>query len=99
MGGTNFGGEETRQMDRTEAIILSMTPAERTRPQILNGSRRVRIAKGSGSQVSDVNALLKKYNQLKKMLKMMRSGKMKRLQKMMGKGGGKRFPGGFPRGF
>ena len=99
MGGMEFGNKETRQMDRTEAIILSMTPAERTRPQILNGRRRFRIAQGSGTRVSDVNALLKQYNQIKKMMKLMRGGKMKRVQKMMGKGGGRKFPGGFRRRF
>ena len=99
MGGVEFGNKETRQMARTEAIILSMTPAERTRPQILNGRRRFRIAKGSGTRVSDVNALLKQYNQIKKMMKMMRGGKMKRVQKLMGKGGRRKFPGGFRRRF
>jgi len=99
MGGVEFGNKETRQMARTEAIILSMTPAERTRPQILNGRRRFRIAKGSGTRVSDVNALLKQYNQIKKMMKMMRGGKMKRVQELMGKGGRRKFPGGFRRRF
>ncbi len=83
-------------MGQTEAIILSMTPYERTKPGILNGSRRMRIANGSGTKVADVNALLKQFNQMKKMMKMMKSGKMKRLQKMMGKKGG--MGGGFPGG-
>ena len=95
MNGIEFGGKETKQMARTEAIILSMTPAERSRPQILNGRRRFRIAKGSGTRVSDVNALLKQYKQIKKMMKMMRGGNMKRIQKMMGKGGRRKFRGKF----
>ena len=81
MSGIEVGDKETRQMAQTEAIILSMTPHERTKPGILNGSRRMRIANGSGTKVADVNALLKQFNQMKKMMKMMKSGKMKRLQK------------------
>jgi signal recognition particle subunit SRP54 len=97
MNGIEVGDKETRQMGQTEAIILSMTFKERTKPGIINGSRRVRIAKGSGTRVSDVNQLLKQFNQMRKMMKMMKSGKMKRMQKMMSrKGGG---PGGFPGGF
>jgi signal recognition particle subunit SRP54 len=52
-----------------EAIILSMTPEERHRPNILNGSRRLRIAKGSGTSVQEVNRLLKQYEMMRKMLK------------------------------
>ncbi|MCZ6672052.1 MAG: signal recognition particle protein [Verrucomicrobia bacterium] len=98
MSDVQVGDKETRQMGQTEAIILSMTPFERTKPGIINGSRRVRIANGSGTKISDVNQLLKQYNQMKKMMKMMRGGNMKRLQKMMGKKGGGRggFPGGMP---
>ena len=57
------------QMARTEAIILSMTKKERERPEIINGSRRKRIAKGSGTQVEDVNKLLRQFEQMKKMMK------------------------------
>jgi signal recognition particle subunit SRP54 len=53
----------------TEAIILSMTPEERRRPHIINGSRRARIAKGSGTSVQEVNRLLKQYEMMRKMLK------------------------------
>jgi signal recognition particle subunit SRP54 len=52
-----------------EAIILSMTPEERRRPNIINGSRRLRIAKGSGTSVQEVNRLLKQYEMMRKMLK------------------------------
>ncbi len=57
------------QLGRIEAIILSMTKAERTKPEIINGSRRKRIAKGSGTSVEDVNKLLKQFDQMKKMMK------------------------------
>jgi signal recognition particle subunit SRP54 len=57
------------QMGRIEAIILSMTKAERTKPEIINGSRRKRIAKGSGTSVEEVNKLLRQFDQMKKMMK------------------------------
>ena len=61
-------GEE-QELDRYTAIIGSMTPHERREPSVINGSRRARIARGSGTSVSDVNRLLKQYAQLKKMMK------------------------------
>ena len=57
------------QVKRTEAIIRSMTPAERENPNIINGSRRTRIAKGSGTQVHDVNRLVKQFAEMQKMMK------------------------------
>jgi signal recognition particle subunit SRP54 len=63
-----MAGEE-RELDRYGAIIASMTPHERREPSVINGSRRARIARGSGTSVSDVNRLLKQYAQLKKMMK------------------------------
>lgn len=75
---------------RTEAIITSMTKKERAKPDIINGSRRKRIAAGSGTSVEDVNKLLKQYEQMKKMFKQMSSKGGKR---KMGRGMG--FPGGF----
>lgn len=57
------------QMGRIEAIILSMTKAERTKPEIINGSRRKRIAKGSGTSVEEVNRLLRQFDQMRKMMK------------------------------
>jgi signal recognition particle subunit SRP54 len=57
------------QMAKIEAIILSMTMQERTKPEIINGSRRKRIANGSGTQVEDVNRLLKQFEQTRKMMK------------------------------
>ena len=60
---------DERQLARTEAIILSMTPKERNNPDLLNGSRRKRIAAGSGTTVEDVNRLLRQFEQTKKMMK------------------------------
>ena len=57
------------QMKRVEAIILSMTPGERLKPEVINGSRRKRIANGSGTTVEDVNKLLRQFDQMKKMMK------------------------------
>jgi signal recognition particle subunit SRP54 len=59
-----------------EAIIYSMTPEERTHPEILNGSRRTRIAKGSGTNIQEVNRLLKQFDQTRKMMKMVTGAKM-----------------------
>ncbi len=73
--------------DRTEAIIYSMTPYERENPSVLNGSRKSRIAKGSGSDLADVNRLLKQFEQSAKMMKMVANGSM---AKMMKGGKGKR---------
>lgn len=66
-----------------EAIIYSMTPAEREHPEIINGSRRMRIAKGSGTTVQDVNRLLKQFEESKKMMKML-SGGSKMMRRMPG---------------
>ncbi len=65
-----------------EAIIYSMTPAERRNPAIINSSRKKRIAKGSGSSVTEVNQLLKQFNQMAKMMKMMQGGKGKAMMNM-----------------
>ncbi|MDE2896814.1 MAG: signal recognition particle protein, partial [Chloroflexota bacterium] len=61
---------------RFEAIILSMTPAERTNPDILNGSRRRRVALGSGTSVQEVNQLLSQFKQARQMMQMMTSGRL-----------------------
>ncbi|WP_095498070.1 signal recognition particle protein [Paraferrimonas haliotis] len=86
-------GKMTNQM---EAIINSMTPAERARPDIIKGSRKRRIAAGSGTQLQDVNRLLKQFNQMQKMMKKM-SGKGGMQKMMRGMKGmmppGMRFPG------
>jgi signal recognition particle subunit SRP54 len=61
---------------RTKAIVQSMTPTERRDPKVLNGSRRARIAAGSGRQVSEVNSLVERFTQAQKMMKQMRNGKV-----------------------
>jgi len=66
-----------------EAIIYSMTPAERSKPAIINASRKKRIAKGSGTNVQEVNQLLKQFNQMSKMMKMMQGGGGKKMMQMM----------------
>ncbi|MCD8262067.1 MAG: signal recognition particle protein [Bacteroides sp.] len=68
-----------------EAIINSMTPKERTHPEILNGSRRERIAKGSGATIQEVNRLLKQFDQTRKMMKMVTSSKMSKMMPKMKK--------------
>ncbi|MGB0868195.1 MAG: signal recognition particle protein [Flavobacteriales bacterium] len=67
-----------------EAIISSMTAKERENPSIINGSRRRRIAKGSGTSIADVNKLMKQFNDMVKMMKMMQGGGVKNLMKRMG---------------
>ncbi len=68
---------DEKQIEKTKAIILSMTVKERRNPSILNASRRRRIAKGSGTQVQDVNRLLNQFEQTKQMMKRLSSGKFK----------------------
>jgi signal recognition particle subunit SRP54 len=74
---------ESADLDRFDAIISSMTPGERHNPEIINGSRRQRIARGSGTQVQDVNRLLKQYAQLRKIMKQFKGmeGKLPRSMK------------------
>lgn len=88
-----------KTFNQMEAIINSMTPGERQRPDIIKGSRKKRIAAGSGTQIQDVNRLLKQFTQMQKMMKKMSGGgakkMMRQMQNMMPPGGG---PGGmFPR--
>jgi len=78
---------DERQMDRIEAIVFSMTPEERRHPDMIDGSRRARIARGSGTQVADVNRLLKQFREMKKMLKQMAGSKGGLLGKLSGFGG------------
>jgi len=80
---------DEREIDRVEAIVRSMTPHERVAPKIINGSRRARIAKGSGMHVSDVNGLLERFAQAQKMMKKMAAGGgMPGMPGMPGMGGG-----------
>ena len=82
-----------------EAIILSMTPKERTNPELLNTSRRQRIAKGSGTNIQDVNRLIKQFDQTRKMMKMVTGSKMTQMMNAMKhmKGGMPGMPGGMPK--
>jgi len=72
---------DEKQLKRTEAIVLSMTKEERTRPDILNARRRQRIARGSGSTVTEVNDLLRRFHQMRKLMK--NAGKMKKMMAQM----------------
>ena len=90
---------DDKAMARQEAIILSMTKAERENPAILNSSRKRRVAAGSGTTVVDVNRLLKQFEAMQQMTKQLTGKNMKKLQKKMGRmggGGGGLFGGGFP---
>ena len=88
-----------KQFTQMEAIINSMTPGERQRPDVIKGSRKRRIAAGSGTQIQDVNRLLKQFMQMQKMMKKMSGGGMKKMMRGMGgmmpPGG----PGGMGGGF
>jgi signal recognition particle subunit SRP54 len=94
MSGMELPAGADKQMARTEAIIKSMTTQERRKPDILNGSRRKRIADGAGVKIVEVNQLLKQFQQMQQMMKMMRGGgakkMMRQMEAMKGKGG---FPG------
>jgi len=80
---------DEREFDRVEAMVRSMTPLERDHPKIINGSRRARIAKGSGVSVSEVNQLLERFGQAQKMMRQMRKGGgMPGMPNMPGMGGG-----------
>ncbi len=95
LSGMQLPAGADEQMARTEAIIKSMTKQERKKPDILNGSRRKRIADGAGVKIVEVNQLLKSFQQMQQMMKMMKGGGgkkfMKQMEAMKGKGGG--FPG------
>ena len=71
-----MGDVDERELDKVEAIVLSMTPWERANPERIDGSRRKRIAAGSGTSVQAVNRLLKQFGQMRKLMKQMTSGKM-----------------------
>jgi signal recognition particle subunit SRP54 len=94
MSGMELPAGADQQMARTEAIIKSMTKQERRKPELLNGSRRKRIADGAGVKIVEVNQLLKQFQQVQQMMKMMKGGGAKKLMRQMeamkGRGG---FPG------
>ena len=83
---------DERALARTEAIILSMTPAERENPSLLNNSRKKRIAAGSGTQVVDINRLLKQFDMMQQVTKQFSGGRMKRKAGLFGKMKGMKFP-------
>jgi signal recognition particle subunit SRP54 len=78
-----MGQVDERELDRIEAIILSMTPFERAYPSEINGSRRKRIASGSGTTVQAVNRLVKQFGQMNKLMKQLSEGKMPDAQQLM----------------
>ena len=76
----NIDNEEAqKQMSKVEAIINSMTPAERRNPKLLNASRKKRVAAGSGTSVQDINALLKQFREMRRMMKMIGKGNMPKI--------------------
>ena len=88
-GGALKGAKiDDRLMARQEAIILSMTPAERENPSLLNSSRKKRVAAGSGTQVVDVNRLIKQFEAMQQMMKQFSGKNMKKMQKKLGRMGG-----------
>ncbi len=93
MGNMKGVSTDDKQLKRVEAIILSMTLAERRKPDILNARRRQRIARGSGTTVTEINDLLKRFSEMRRMMK--NPGKMKKMMSMMSKG----MPGGMGGGF
>ena len=91
---------DMKMFARMEAMINSMTPRERRNPEIIQGSRKRRITQGSGTQVQDLNRLLKQHKQMQKMMKKMKGGGMQKMMRglggMMPPGGGMGGPGGMP---
>jgi signal recognition particle subunit SRP54 len=98
MSGQMKGQLDDKMTVRMEAIISSMTVKERTHPDLIKGSRKRRIAAGSGTQVQDVNKLLKQFMQMQKMMKKMKGGGMAKMLRGLGGMGGKIPPGMLPKG-
>jgi signal recognition particle subunit SRP54 len=88
MSGVEVGDKEEKKLKHTEALIQSMTVQERRNPNVLNGSRRARIARGAGLPVKDLNALIKQFQQMKKMMKVMKGSKGRKMMKKMRQSGG-----------
>ena len=74
---------DEKQLEKVEAIVLSMTPEERHNPHIIDGSRRRRIARGSGTTPQDINRLLNQFKQTRKLMKQLDSGKARHLLSML----------------
>ena len=85
LGGAQLKGAKVdeRELDRIQAIILSMTPQERRRPELIKGSRRLRIARGSGTNVQQVNRLVKQFDQMRKVMGQVGRGKMPDIAALM----------------
>jgi len=92
-GAVNFDKAE-KDILRKQGIIHSMTPKERTKPDLIKATRKRRIAAGAGVQVQDVNRLLNEFGQMQDMMKKMRGGGLMKMMKKLG--GMKGMPGGFP---
>ena len=90
------GAVNDKAMNRLEGIINSMTPTERTKPEIIKATRKRRIAAGAGVQVQDVNRLLKEFEQMQDMMKKMQGGGLMKMMKRMGAMKGLMGGGGFP---
>jgi signal recognition particle subunit SRP54 len=93
------GGVNDKMIGRMEALVLSMTPAERAKPEMLNARRKIRIAKGAGTTVQEVNRLIKMHQEMAGMMKRLKKmGGLAKLGAMMGKGGGAGLAGLMPPG-
>jgi signal recognition particle subunit SRP54 len=82
-GNANISAQELSMMGRTKAVIRAMTPEERRRPQIIGGSRKVRIAKGSGVELKDINHVLRQFERMKKSIKTMKTPQGKKMMQQM----------------
>ena len=78
------GGQAEKQMRRTEGILNSMTPHERSKPELIKASRKRRIAAGAGVPVQEVNRLLSQFEQMQGMMKQMKKGGMAKMMRAMG---------------
>jgi signal recognition particle subunit SRP54 len=98
MNGVRLDASAEKSMARTEAVILSMTRQERRKPEILNGNRRLRIAKGAGVKIAEVNQLLKQFQQMQKMMRMLKGkGGRKMMRQMQAMQSAQPQAGGRPR--
>jgi signal recognition particle subunit SRP54 len=92
LGGRSDIGElgnvqaDERELDRAQAIILSMTPQERRRPELIKGSRRLRIARGSGTSVQQVNRLVKQFDQMRKLMRTLGRGQSRDIGALLREG-------------
>jgi len=78
---------DPKDMNHLKAVVYSMTPQERTNPDVLNPSRRRRIAAGAGRPIHEVNRMIKQFNQMKKMMNQVSKGNMSGMEQLMGNSG------------